>query len=79
MLVSLHKETQLLLSLDEQGALLSRITNPDNFILMLRKEHTYKSPPITRKIFKMQLLFIYYFKQDYYTSVATNFKLTDEH
>lgn len=71
MLVSLHQVAQLLLSLDEQGALLSKITNPANFMLILRKEHTNKSPSTTRKISQTQLLLLYYFKQ--ITLDSTNF------
>lgn len=67
----MHQVAQLLLSLDEHGALLSKIINPPNFMLILRKEHTNKSPSTTRKIPQIQLLFLYYFKQN--TLDSTNF------
>lgn len=79
MLVSLHQVAQLLLSLDKQGALLSEITNPANFMLILRKEHTNKSPSTTRMISQIQLLFLYYFKQNTLDSINfINWKMNIE-
>lgn len=69
MLVSLHQVAQLLLSLDEQGALLSKITNPANFMFILGKEDTNKSPSTTIEDIPNTAPF--YFKQN--TLDSTNF------